>query len=119
VRLALYFGRKASSIKSAYEILADKALLQVVETALGLPESISLLDLDTQAKLINDRLDLADLQDPDKLNQFVNRFSAKWDIDNSTASTTNPAVTLFTQSANATVSTDLMSSIQNLRLGGV
>jgi hypothetical protein len=119
VRLALYFSRKASSIDSAYDILADKALLRVAQTALGLPESMSLQDIDRQAKLITDHLDLADLQDPDKLNQFVNRFSAKWDIDNSTASTTNPAVTLFTQSANATVSTDLMSSIQNLRLGGV
>jgi len=119
VRLALYFERKASSINSAYEILADKALLQVVQTALGLPETISQQDLDRQAKLITDRLDLADLQDPDKLRQLLNRFSAKWDIDNAIASTTNPAVTLLTQSTQATVSMDLLTSLQSLRLGGL
>ena len=37
VRLALYFERKASGVKSAYGILADAALLKVVQTALGIP----------------------------------------------------------------------------------
>jgi hypothetical protein len=118
VRLALYFARKASNIKNAYAILADKALLQVAQTALGLPETMSLQDIDRQAKLITDRLDLADLQDPDKLQQFLNRFSAKWDIDNAIATASNPAVMLLTQSAEGTVSMDLMASLQNLRLGG-
>ena len=37
VRLALYFQRKAASINSAFDILADKALFEVVRTSLGLP----------------------------------------------------------------------------------
>ena len=40
MRLALYFTRKASSITTSYQILADKALTQVVQTALGLPPGI-------------------------------------------------------------------------------
>ena len=42
VRLALYFERKASRASvSAYSILADPALLKVVQTALGIPASAS------------------------------------------------------------------------------
>ena len=38
VRLALYFDRKAPTITSWYDVLADTALASVVRTALGLPE---------------------------------------------------------------------------------
>ncbi len=37
VRLALYFERKAPDIKSIFQILGDKALYKVIETALSLP----------------------------------------------------------------------------------
>ena len=37
LRLALYFTRKASTISTSYQILADKALTQVVQTAMGWP----------------------------------------------------------------------------------
>ena len=117
VRLALYFDRKASGINTAYDILADKALLQVITTSFGLPQ-MSLLDVDVQAKLITDRLDLADLKDPEKLKQFLTRFSAKWDVDNASASETSPAVMLLTQQSQVGVGIDLLTSLQNLKLGG-
>jgi hypothetical protein len=41
VRLALYFERKAPTIKTAFQILADAALLKVVQTALGIPKETS------------------------------------------------------------------------------
>lgn len=118
VRLALYFERKASTIGSAYDILADKALLQIVQTALSLPESMSLQDIERQAKLITDRFDLADLQDPEKVQQFLTQFSAKWDIDNSTATETNPAVILLSQQSQVSIGIDLLTSLQSLKLGG-
>ena len=117
VRLALYFERKAATIDSPYDILADKALLQVFQTAVGLPDSMSLLDIDRQAKLITDRFDLEDLQDPDKLQTFMTRFAATWDIDNATATQTNPALLLF-QPTEAAVGIDLLTSLQGLKLGG-
>src|SRR5262245_51082128 len=46
LRLALYFTRKASTITSAYQILADKALTQVVQTAMGWSSTISSSDID-------------------------------------------------------------------------
>jgi len=117
VRLALYFERKASGITSSLSILADKALLQVVETALGLPETISLLDLDQQEKLIDSRLDVEDLKDPEKLAKFLTRFTALWEINNPTSSASSPA--LLIQPVQTGFSADLLSSLQNLRLGGL
>jgi hypothetical protein len=118
VRLALYFERKASSITSAYSILADKALLEVVQTALGLPQTMSLLDIDKQADMISKRLDIDDLQDPEKVRKFVTSFTAMWDINNSTAEQTSPAVTLITGTTTPGVNSSLLAAIQNLKLGG-
>ncbi len=118
VRLALYFERKASSITSAYSILADKALLKVAQTALGLPASMSLLDIDRQADLLAKRIDLADFKDPSKVQAFLSTFAAKWEIDNSTATSQSPAALLIGQPTEAFVSVDLLSSLQTLKLGG-
>ena len=118
VRLALYFERNASGITSSLGILADKALLQVVETTLGLPKSISLLDLDRQQKLIDDRLNIEDLKDPEKLSKFLTRFTAMWEIDNPTSSATSPAALLI-QPIQTGFSADLLSSLQDLKLGGL
>lgn len=116
-RLALYFERKASSITSPYSILADKAFLKVAQTALGLPETMSLLDIDRQAEMISKRIDIEDFKDPAKVQQFLTRFAASWDIANSNATQTNSALTLL-QPIEASVSLDMLSSLQNLKLGG-
>lgn len=117
VRLALYFERNASSITSAYSILGDKALLKVVQTALGLPATMSLLDIDRQAKMISDRLNLSDLQDPKKVQAFLTHFTARWDVDNQNMTQLSPNALLI-QPAEASVSTSLLTSLQNLKLGG-
>jgi hypothetical protein len=95
VRLALYFQRNASNITSPYSILADKALLQVTQTALDLPVAMSEADIDVQAKMITDKLNLSDLQDPDKLNKFLARFAALYDLDNTDPTLTSPALMLL------------------------
>lgn len=96
VRLALYFARKAPTITSAYSILADKALLQVAQTALGLPASMSLADIDLQANMITKKLNIDDLSDPKKLEKFLAKFSALYDVNNA-SSTTSPILQLFVQ----------------------
>jgi hypothetical protein len=95
VRLALYFQRLAPTITSPYQILADKALLQVTQTALGLPAEMSSADIDTQANMITKKLNFADFQDPAKLNKFIAQFSALYDINNSDVSQTDPALILL------------------------
>ena len=63
-QLALYFLKNAPSITSVFQILADKALLQFTQTALGLSANMSNADIDTQASMITKKLNLADPQWP-------------------------------------------------------
>ena len=80
VQLALYFKRHAPNITSMYQILADKSLLTVVKTALGLPDNLSKLDIDAQARVISAKLKRTDLTDPKKLDGFVKRFAVLYDV---------------------------------------
>lgn len=89
VQLALYFERKAPNITSTYSILADRNLLKVVQTALGIPASMSASNIDSQVAMIEQKLDVADFKDPEKLGKFLARFAATYDAANSTATAPN------------------------------
>jgi hypothetical protein len=91
VRLALYFQRKAPGITSAFDILADKAVFEVVRTALSLPLSMSQADIEVQAEMLIDRIDLADFRDPAKLEKFITRFAALYDLNNGGSSAASAA----------------------------
>jgi hypothetical protein len=119
VRLALYFQRKAANITTAFDILADKALLEVVRTALGLPLAMSQADIDVQANNITKRLDIADLRDAKKLDKFLTRFSAMYDMTHGGGFPTLSAVPLFTGGQGAVIGTDmsLLGSLQRIRVG--
>lgn len=71
VRLALYFQRKAADIKSPYDILADPALLQVVQTALGLSDEAMSGNVDAQAATIKQRIDIVSFQKPEDVQRFL------------------------------------------------
>lgn len=115
VRLALYFERKAPEIDSYYEILADKALSQVVRTGLGLPDAIVQSDIDRQAALIEEKLDIADFKDPEKLDAFLQRFTTLWEIDNPSANAQPSIAPLFGQSTQMGISADTLLSIAQLK----
>jgi hypothetical protein len=117
LRLALYFGRKASSVTSAYGLMGDRALLKVTQVALGLSESTSALAIERQKKMIDDRLDIADLKDPGKLDKFLTRFAALWDMAQPQQST-SPVVDLFAGSSSASMTIDLLQQIQNIARRG-
>jgi len=123
VQLALYFQRNAPNIKSVYSILADTNLLTVVQTALGISSTTSAENVDTQASLISNKLNIADFQDPKKLQTFVERFSALYDINNtsgtsSTQSSTVPNALINTSTGTVGFSVNLLSSMQGLHRGG-
>lgn len=117
VRLALYFDRKAAGLTSPFSILADPALLKVVFTALGLPASTSLLDIDRQAALISARLDIDELKQPDKRAEFLRRFTALWEVANPATGPAAPSIQIG-QPARAGIGNDVLASLQNLKLGG-
>ena len=66
VRLALYFERKAPTISNAYQILADKAITQVVQTALGISPLTSMADVDEHRRSWHKQIDFEDFRDPAK-----------------------------------------------------
>ena len=121
VRLALYFTRKASSIKTSYQILADKALTQVVQSAFGLPPSISSADIDKQAQMLTKMIKLTDFQDPAKVAKFAQRFAAMWDanqaVTDSNGNINNPALILIGQSTPSGMDSDMLTKLQSLRFG--
>jgi hypothetical protein len=77
LRLALYFERKAENLQGPFSVLADRAILQVVQTALGLPEAMSAADIDKQASLLSERLDVSKFADAGYTRRFINRFLAR------------------------------------------
>ncbi|QPC91112.1 DUF1217 domain-containing protein [Mesorhizobium sp. INR15] len=115
VRLALYFQRKAPTITNWYDVLADTALASVARTALGLPDSFATADVDKQAQLFGQKLNIADFSDPQKLGKFLTRFTSMWEINNPTSTAVTSVSVLFAQPITVGISTDLMMSMQKLR----
>jgi hypothetical protein len=117
VRLALYFERRASEISSPLDILADPALLKVAQTALSISLATAALDIEKQADMIGERLDIEDLKEPDKLAAFLQRFTALWDLSNETQGAQAPNV-LAGQPIEFGINQDILTSLQNLKLTG-
>ena len=122
VQLALYFQRNAPNIKTAYNILADKNLLTVVQTALGISPLTAAMNVDRQATMISNKLNIKDFQDPKKLAAFIQKFSALYDANNSgvttSQSTLTPNAVVNLSNSGAGFSVNLLSNIQSLKLGG-
>jgi Protein of unknown function (DUF1217) len=111
-RLALYFERKVSSLNTAYDVLADSALVQVFRTAYSLPDSFSNLDLDKQAEFVDKNLDLEKLREPDELKKFMARFTSLYDLAQDTS--TNSTVSLLSGS-NSGISAETLLTLAQLR----
>ena len=116
MRLALYFERMASTITSGYSIIADDALSQVVRTALQLPAEFAATDIDRQAAYYEDALNIEEFKDPAKLGKFLERFTSMWELENPSGS--YDPLNVFQPSSLTGISTDLLLSINNLKLGG-
>nr|WP_255561601.1 DUF1217 domain-containing protein [Pseudohoeflea sp. DP4N28-3] len=117
VRLALYFERSAADITSAYGILADEAIYQVVRTALGIPDEFAGSDVDKQADFLESKIDIEDFQDPDKVTRSLQRFTAMWEIDNPSYGSFDTSL-MLSSSTGFGISEDLMLAINTLKLGG-
>lgn len=116
-RLALYFQRKASTISSPMGILADSALLKVVQVALDLPQNMSLAPLDNQVAMIKAKLDVTTFRDPTKVDAFLKRFCAMNDLASGSAAAASPAV-MLSQTSGASISVDTLMALAKLKTGG-
>jgi Protein of unknown function (DUF1217) len=78
-RVALYFLHQAPNITNGYQILGNKALFRFVQTAFDIPAA-STTTLDRTSKLIESKLHISDLKDPEKVKNIVRRFASLWDL---------------------------------------
>ena len=113
VQLALYFQRVAPTVTSEYGILADPNLLQVAATIMGIsPSAASGL----QPQTLSELMPLSDLQDPAKLQQLTERFTAMYDYTYGPSSGATTSLTVNSgnsssgQSGAATVLASIISS---------
>jgi len=114
VRLALYFQRMADTITDPYVILGDEALMEFFRITFQLPAEIGNMDVDQQAKIVEKKLDLEELSDPDKLKKLIQRFTIMYDLENATVS--SPAVDIMNGSAaSAGISADTLWALSQLR----
>ena len=115
VRLALYFQRKAPTLTNWYEVLADKALSQVVRTAFGLPDSFAKADIDKQVQLFQQKFNIKDFANPQKLGKFIGRFTTMYEMNNPSSPQISAASVLFAQPTTAGISTDLLLTMQRMK----
>lgn len=113
VRLALYFQRAAPNVTDAYGLIADDALMAVFRTTFGYSDEFSNMDVDQQARIIEDNMDLADLQDPEKMERFLQRYTAMYDTENSVADSS--AATILA-GGSGSISADLLFSLAQLKV---
>ena len=74
VRAALRFRALAPKIKSPYDILSDPILRDVVLKATGLPLEIVRQPVESQARLLESRIDFDKLKDANYANRLIKRF---------------------------------------------
>ena len=112
-QLALYFQNNAPDITSSYQILGDPALLKFVQTAFDIPQS-SGTTIEQDAAAVDKKLNVADLQDPAKVQKLVQRFAAMWDLQNSDPTATSPALEVLGATASGSNGLDdmLVTSLQ-------
>jgi hypothetical protein len=94
VQLALYFQRVAPTVANEYAILADPNLLEVAQTIFGLSPATSATNVDAQAQTLSKLMPISDLQDPAKLKQLTERFTAMYDLTYGPASGATTSLTI-------------------------
>ena len=93
--IALKFRNRAEGIENAFDLLKDRDMAKFIQRALGLPEEMSSLDVDKQAKMIEDRLDLTTLTDPEVMNDLVRRYAAISDALDTDPAEISPALAIL------------------------
>jgi hypothetical protein len=64
------------TITNWYSVVASPALANVAQTLLGLPASFGAINVDQQARVLGQRLNIKDFQNPAKLNDMLNQYVA-------------------------------------------
>lgn len=117
LRLGLYFERKSATLTSWYQVLADKALAEVVRTAFALPAQSAQIDLDRQVKLLSSRFDIKKLKEPAEAGKLIERFMMMYDINgnNSNSVASSPVVQMLSGAGRTTIDSSILMALATTR----
>jgi hypothetical protein len=119
VGAALEFRRKAADIDSPFDILKDREMTMFMRRVLGLPDALSGLDIDRQAKVLEDAYDLEKLKDPAEVERLVQRYVTISDALDGRAAANNPIVQMMASTVSAGQSfTPITLDISSIQLSG-
>jgi hypothetical protein len=89
---ALYFIQNAKNFTSSVQVLGDSVMRSVVTTALGIPKQIAYQPLAAQEQAISSRLTVSDLQSPQFVQSFADRYLAVTQAADSTSTNTSSSL---------------------------
>jgi len=96
VGAVLDFREKIPEIRTWYDVLKDAGLSVFFRTALGLPESMSGLDVDKQVSIMQKKFDLTTLGDPSVADKLAGKYLLFSDLnDSSRLLVNNPVLQMF------------------------
>lgn len=96
----LEFRKQASGITSGFGFLQNADLSDFIRTTLGIPAESAGLDIDRQAKTIEDKFDFKKLQDPAEIEKLILKYIAIKDAEAGANSSANIAVQLMNAAVN-------------------
>lgn len=71
---AVLFTERAKDVKNVYQVLGDPVLRRVFTKALGLPDGIVVQSIESQARAVTSRFDLAKLAKPGDVQKLAERY---------------------------------------------
>lgn len=116
VARAIGFQDKAAKMTDWYKILADKDASKIMRTVLGLPDSMASADIDAQKRMFEKKMDIKDLQDPEKVEKLLKKYAAIASVTEAAPMQGTSVLSLFSNSTNsgmwsaATLDLSLVSS---------
>lgn len=115
---ARYFSLNAVGLTRLSDIMADKPLLDVVTTALGLPSSFGNLSYDQQVAILKPRVDMTQFATKAGVSGFITKYLAMDQLQQSgTSGSTAPLLSLFSSGSSSSSGLTLTAkSIAGLNL---
>lgn len=90
---AVVFQDRAATVGgNVYTVLGDPLLRRVITGALGLPDSIAVQSVETQARAVQSRLDLDKLNNPKEVQRLAERYLMKVALNESDSDTSGSGI---------------------------
>lgn len=93
IRAAMRFKAEASKVKTAYDLLGNPVLREVILTATGLPKQIAYQSVESQARTIESRVKINKLNDPKYVDRLIKQYLVNHDREENAQN--NPLLQLF------------------------